>query len=46
MPTIDEANSKEANNNQILLFEEALGTPFSYLNVVEFLVEFTDVDKT
>jgi hypothetical protein len=37
MPTIDEADSREANNNQILLLEEALSTPFSYLNVVEFL---------
>ncbi len=44
MPTIDEADSKEAVDNQILLLEEALSTPFSYLNVVEFLGDVTDVD--
>ena len=45
MPTIDEADSKEAVDNQILLLEEALSTPFSYLNVVEFLGDVTDVVK-
>jgi hypothetical protein len=46
MPTVDEAeaDSKEATGNQILLLEEVLGTPFSYLNVAEFLGDVTDVD--